>query len=301
MSRRFCLRDWKRSEKGAKMQIKLLYMEMNVLKLEYYGTEPVCDGVTRIHCAAGELCYLVEGTERAVLIDTGSGYRGLDETVRAITSRPVDVILTHGHRDHAGGIVQFERVYADMADRELLDMLADDEFRRGYPTSLKPKVFRGLGAEEFPRTHEPKLIPVADCDVMELGGDELEIWETPGHTAGSICILDRGRRLLFAGDTVIDCALLVFEQSCSVETYMKSLERIEAHAAEYDAMYCAHFDGIVPSGGIDSLLECCGDILAGRDEHVPAKMFRRSCFAARKPALIPTWRADGKWGNVFYK
>ena len=283
------------------MQIKLLYLEMNALQLKYYRTESVCGGVTRIRCAAGELCYLVEGTARAVLIDTGSGYRGLDETVQAITSRPVDVILTHGHRDHAGGIVQFERVYADMADRELLEMLDDDEFRRGYPVSLKPKVFKELGAEEFPRTHEPELIPITDGDVMDLGDDELEIWETPGHTAGSVCILDHRRRLLFVGDTVIDCALLVFEQSCSVETYRKSLERIRLRAAEYDAMYCAHLDGIVPPGRIDSLLECCGDILAGRDEHVPAKMFRRPCFAARKPAPIPTWRADGKWGNVFYK
>lgn len=268
---------------------------------EYYKTEELCPGVTRIRCASGELCFLITGSEQAVLIDTGSGYRGLAELVGGLSRVPVSVLLTHAHRDHAGGIVQFSRVYVHPAENGLMAQLAVDEFRTGYPRGLKPKVFGGIDMEEFPRLYEPEILPLHDGMEFDLGGTELEIWAAPGHTAGSVCIYDRGRRLLFAGDTVIDCALLIFEQSTDIETYMKTLELLKSRKALCDKIFCSHFDGAVPPGGIESLIGCCREVIAGRDEHIPAHMFRRDCFAAHRPAPNGVHRADGVWGNVFYK
>jgi len=66
-------------------------------------------------------------------------------------------------------------------------------------------------------------------------------------------------------------------------------------------VYGSHFEGEVPEDGMERLMACCREILAGEDEHVPGRMFRRECFAAHRPADEPTLRADGEWGNIFYK
>ncbi len=82
------------------------------MEREFYRTERVAEGVTRIRCSVGELCYLVEGEKSAALIDAASGYAGLRELVASLTDKPVRLFLTHGHRDHSGGMVQFEQAWA---------------------------------------------------------------------------------------------------------------------------------------------------------------------------------------------
>ena len=56
------------------------------------------------HRVYNESLYLVEGNERALLIDAGTVIPGLDKIVAKITSKPVTMILTHAHGDHAGGV-----------------------------------------------------------------------------------------------------------------------------------------------------------------------------------------------------
>ena len=55
--------------------------------------------------------FLVVGEERAALIDTGAGMGNLAKEVKEITDKPLYVLNTHGHVDHAGGNGQFPVVY----------------------------------------------------------------------------------------------------------------------------------------------------------------------------------------------
>ncbi len=271
------------------------------MEREFYRTERVAEGVTRIRCSVGELCYLVEGEESAALIDAASGYVGLRELVASLTDKPVRLFLTHGHRDHSGGMVQFEQAWAHAGDMRLLDKLRDDEFRSGYPKYIKPKVYSALGPEYFPRLFDTKLRFFEDGDTFPLGGTELEVIHTPGHTRGSVCFIDTARRLIFTGDTVNRCVLLTFpEDSTDLLTYRASLERIQARSGSYDRMLASHFNGEVPSNGLAELIACCDDIVSGRDGHFPAEMFHLPCHAAFEPSHIPTFRKDGGWGNIFY-
>ena len=63
--------------------------------------------------------YLLAGSEKALLIDTGYGTIPLGEIVSSLTSLPVTVLCTHGHFDHIGGLGFFSTALMHRADRDL--------------------------------------------------------------------------------------------------------------------------------------------------------------------------------------
>ena len=140
--------------------------------------------------------FLVIGEEKVALVDTGTGFQ-VAETLKSIVSligdRSVDIVfITHRHYDHVGGLSAIidryhPTVYAGELDAEPL--------RSGDSDSTLGVKFGG----SIPKMD---VISVREGDVFDLGGHVMEIIETPGHTSGSICILDRVTGALFSGDTV---------------------------------------------------------------------------------------------------
>jgi len=111
--------------------------------------------------------YLVEESGKRLLIDAGDGRT-------QIGFEPDICILTHGHYDHTRGVGQgWKKV-----------LLHPSEFEFGGPYIEVPK-----NAQANP------MAPLA------FGSHLLEFFHTPGHTGGSICILDKKTGLLFSGDT----------------------------------------------------------------------------------------------------
>ena len=66
-----------------------------------FRSEKIQERITRIYAFSTELMYLVEGNDRAALLDTGSGIGFVRPYVETLTSKPISVFLTHGHVDHA--------------------------------------------------------------------------------------------------------------------------------------------------------------------------------------------------------
>ncbi len=129
-------------------------------------------------------CYLVIGSERAVLIDSlmSRGDRRLYDIVREKTSLPVDVLHTHGHGDHVGAEL-----------KEFIDA--------GCDIYLSPKDLPLVGM--FGASYSPDIFkPLEEGMTFDLGGRKLETIALPGHTPGSVLFLDRERRQMLSGDTV---------------------------------------------------------------------------------------------------
>ena len=115
--------------------------------------------------------FLIVGEEEALLIDTGVEESHVAEAVRQITSLPVRVVLTHGDHDHAGGLGAFGSCLVHPEDADM----------------LPPEI---------------RWQPLREGDTLECGGYRFEVLHIPGHTPGSIALLDREHGLLLPGDSI---------------------------------------------------------------------------------------------------
>lgn len=182
--------------------------------------------------------YLIEGEKQAMLIDTGTGSSDLEPFVRGMTGLPVIVINTHAHSDHSGSNPSFGSVYAHAYDFDAIYEINKNSGR-------------------------VKLIPVNDGFLFDLGGRTIEVIESPGHTRGSICLLDRENKILFAGDT---CNLLVwlFLKECMpLEVYLASLQKINKRIKEFDTIMPGHGTPL-DSAFLEEMAGCTKNILEKR-------------------------------------
>lgn len=255
--------------------------------------------VTRIYGLMGELMYLVEGSERAALIDTGSGAGSLKEYVASLTSLPIIVLITHGHVDHAMGTPEFDTVYMSSIDNDMYMEHRDFEVRKGYLS----------GSPEFSKVEESDYIPLGTCenfhdlkegDVFDLGGVTIETFACPGHTRGSMVFLLREERTLLTGDACNGFTFL-FDSSClgltSYENNLRALE--EKVAGRYDRTYVSHGPGDSPKELVAGVIDLCEKIKAGTVDNVPYQFGDRGGFLAM--AYLPNGtRSDGGVGNIVY-
>ena len=264
-----------------------------------FKTEKLTERVTRIYAFSTELMYLVEGDKMAALLDTGSGIGSLRTCVCGLTDKPVIVLLTHGHVDHAMGAGEFENVYMNRADDYIYKVHSDALFRRDG---------LALCAPEYGVT-EDDLIPVPDCaafkdlkdgDSFDLGGVHIEIYTCPGHTKGSVIMLIPEERAVLLGDACNYFTFIFDTYSTSITEYEQSLRRLEQQlAGKFDTVYLSHGDGNGHKEIIQDVLEVCHDIMTGNTDDVPFEFMGTSGLIAK--AMTPQMeRVDGGRGNIVY-
>ncbi|MDR1904937.1 MAG: MBL fold metallo-hydrolase [Treponema sp.] len=243
---------------------------------------------------AGELCYLLEGRERALLIDTLAGAGNLKAFVRELTDLPVTPVLTHGHMDHAGGAFDFAstEIYIHPADIAMVYENKVQE-RIGFVESTRVR------EDDFTPPVPLKTIPVYDGHIFDLGGRKIKTIEVPGHTRGTLVFLDKGIRTVFSGDACNANTLLFLPHAASIEEYKQGLLHFKTFQSDFDIMYGGHGLFSVPKVIIDEAIELCDDIMEGKDDHIPSEFLGRPCCYAKK-TKEPFRREDGKIANIAY-
>ena len=203
---------------------------MSEKKYGIYFVEGIADGAFKIYERRDASIYLVIGDKKACLIDTAFGLTDLRSFAGQFTHLPVTVVNTHGHIDHVLGNHWFydngnEEVYMHPDDVELYD-----EVVSGYADMIRdPDVQEQFG--EFIKDFDPEAITfpktkdIREGDLIDLGGRTLEVVEFPGHTRGSILLLDKEDKICYAGDSLIENLWLFLEESTSPDVYYASLKR----------------------------------------------------------------------------
>ena len=171
--------------------------------------------------------FILVDSESALLIDSGMNVKNIKEIVLSVTNKPFKLINTHADPDHIGANNEFSSF-----------MMHPSESSNYYNDS----------------TRVGTIIPVYDKSVIDLGDRELEVILIPGHTPGSIALLDKKNRVLYSGDTIQDDKIFLFGPMREINAYISSLERLNSIKSRFDTIYPSHGTPELNPSFIDILL-----------------------------------------------
>ena len=240
---------------------------MDLKNSEWFNLNEIKDGVWFIGDKTGANCYLVEGETRSLLIDTGWGLANLSELVGSITSKPVNVVFTHGHPDHVNGAFQFTDLYIKSEDEKLMEMFYIKETREQIINRFKGILSSDFPLDDWVNAQITDPSHVSDGYIFDLGNRKLRVIECPGHTAGSICLLDTMDEILFSGDSLLSKPVLMnLETSLGLKTYLKSIEYVNTFADDFNIILSGHDEKPVDPIVIEELIRGVSDIIHGKIE-----------------------------------
>lgn len=191
----------------------------------------------------GSNIFVIRGTKRVLVLDTAYGLTDLRAAVRALCGDlPVILVNSHAHPDHNAGNAQFDTAYVGrydepashkiytQADRDHLIAFMGDRLN-AYP----------FDADAWQPGPSPKVVPLTEGDVLDLGDLQFTVLETPGHSLGSIALFEPNRRWIFTGDTVLTWEVWgQLANSAALRIYAQSLEHLADYADRVDAVFPAH-------------------------------------------------------------
>jgi len=189
--------------------------------------------------------FLLKGDEKALLIDSGVDIDGVKELASGILKEAgadgllIELLNTHGDGDHCHGNQEFDWFYMHEADWDL--------YRSQFPDDIQ-------------------IRPVKDGDIIDLGDRPLEIIHIPGHTYGSIAILDVNRRMLFSGDSVQNGDIFMFGNHRNLDEYPASLLKLQELDERFDAVYASHAQLKLEPDHIGECFDACESMMHGEVE-----------------------------------
>ena len=207
---------------------------------EWFKTKLVSRKTWAIDDHGGDVMYLATGEERCLLIDTGWGIGDLPKTVSSLSALPLIVVNTHGHPDHSYGNSVFEEVCIHEADKHFIDKLNDARARKWMIKNVLPKPLPKSFTPDMWASKVPSIKTIKDGYVFDLGNRHLQTISVPGHSPGSICLLDRENRLLFTGDTIQNPSWLHLQESQPLSQFLENLKRLQSFSGEFDCYLPAH-------------------------------------------------------------
>ena len=196
----------------------------------------ICDSTWQIN-DGGVRFFLLAGGERALLIDSGMTVHNAKEIAEELTDLPVMLLNTHADPDHIGSNGEFDEFYMNPAE-------ATNYYKA-----------HGRGG---------RIVPVWDGDVIDLGGRELEIIHLPGHTPGSVAVLDIANRALYSGDPIQkNGGIFMFGPQRELHAYVLSLEKLMAMRDRFDKIYPSHAECPITPDVIPALRDGALRVLSG--------------------------------------
>lgn len=179
-------------------------------------------------------CYLLCGSDCAVLIDTGLGVSNIKNIVDSLTALPIRVVTTHVHWDHIGGhgyfdhIGVFEKEQAWLSEKFPLSLQAVKQNIMHQPCDFPRdfnienyRIFQGLPTEVL-----------YDGDMIHLGNRQIKVIHTPGHSPGHCCFYEQERKYLFSGDLIYKGCLDAFYPTTDPLLFFESIQKVKALAID---------------------------------------------------------------------
>ena len=192
------------------------HVKIEKLKENFYSIEQT-----------GVRSYMFVDEHRVLLVDTGFPDSDILEQVKVVTDLPIEVIFTHGDWDHIGESGPIEKKYMHPAEM--------DYYMQNNDQSMK-------------------LLPVWEGDVISVGQYLLEVVHLPGHTPGSIGLIERDQGFMLTGDCIKVGPIFMFGYGRNFQAFHASMIKLKTIAAEVDIFYACHKDREVDIDIVDDLI-----------------------------------------------
>lgn len=179
--------------------------------------------------------FLFLGENSDILVDTCFGGEILD-AVKSLSNKPLKVIFTHCDRDHIGGESLFEEKYIHPSEY----------------SACEEKNGMGIDA-----------LPLWEGDIIDNGNFKFEVIHIPGHTPGSVALLERDKRFLIGGDTIQEGTIYMFGQGRSLKAYKASVEKLIKIKDSFDIVYSAHNELKIKPETLYDLKDFADDLIKG--------------------------------------
>ena len=264
-----------------------------------FRKETITKHIYRIF-GTGDVCmYFIKGSRKGLLIDTGYGIGDLKSYVEQEFAVPYEVIITHGHWDHANGAGQWDEVYLNEADRELYREFVSVSFRKdrlrktvkdidSYPDDVFMPEFSG------------EFLDLDDGMTFDLGELTVEVISAPGHTMGIVTLLVIEDRTLIIGDACGEFTFMFRKETSTIEKYYETLNKLNDLSERYDLILRQHGSCTSPKNLITDNIDTVNDILNGTDDHVAWEYMGQKVFIAKRIDPATHQRYDGRSGNIVY-
>lgn len=269
-----------------------------------FESEKITDHITMITGITREKMYLIEGSDKACLVDTGIGCGNVADYVSTLTDKPVFVLLTHGHLDHTGGSCYFDEVYIDKKDRRLFfDSYSREAAYEYLKEILGQEIKNEISIWDMSDGLEDvKLNYFYDKQEFELGGVTIKVLECGGHTPGSVVVLIIQDRKLILGDACNNGTYLFFEEALPVEEYRYNLVELKKMEEDWDEVLFSHTESRGQKQIIGEVIRVCDRVLDGTADNIFFSFLGKSGYIAMAIDNMTDFnRMDGKKGNIVYK
>ena len=228
-------------------------------------------GIAHITDNMGVSFTLIEGSDRALLFDTGYGMEDVMSYIRTQTEKPVKLILSHGHHDHVLGTRWFPVSFLceqDMAEFFERSGSIQRNIVKKQAEAKKIKVAPDYVSAPI-RIPEPirfteKTGPFESLK-EKLGGLEVTIIRVPGHTPGSAMIVIPEYSLLLTGDNWNPCTWMWFPSSLSAVQWRENMFRFlslleEQHGQIPETILCSHQPSIRKGSELKAFLDSMTEV-----------------------------------------
>lgn len=195
-------------------------------------------------------CYLLEGDEKAIAIDSGMSHQNIREYMEYFTDKPIiGVINTHSHLDHTLDNHFFDHAW--FQENVLTPEPENEDAMDNGVHSLKDATI------------------IKEGETLDLGGRILEIYEIPAHDAGSIAIIDHRERILFSGDELesgwcnVGNMMGKPRKSGTIERHYQNMLKLRSLEDQFDCICPGHHGAPVTNELLDDAITLDKMILDG--------------------------------------
>jgi len=202
--------------------------------------------------------YLLTGSERSLLIDSGLGISNIKAVVEKYTDcKNVMVVATHAHWDHIGGHRFFDDIYVHINEKSWLSdnfplplTLVKKNFEENCFLAGKPAWF---DCEAYTIYKTDNLKAISDGYIFDLGNRKISCIYAPGHSPGHMCFFDNLKGYLFTGDNIYNGVIYLNYPSTDPVAYKESIDKLYMRRLEFSRLLPAHHNLIIAGGLLEEI------------------------------------------------